>query len=267
MSILHSGPACLRHALIVAGLLCTTGASAQTPDAIKDSSFNRLAKSPDAGTGNGKWGWNLGLGATLNRGDTHSTRGNLSLEGERAMRDSRLLTHALLIREQARNEDRKDVVSLGFRGERNIDHALFGFGDFAVDRDIAEDISRRTSLGSGIGYRIVNTPTYLLNVYTGLAAVDAIYYEAEDARGVEWLLGQDMSWQISETSRLRQRFVVYPHTVGVGGARTALQLMLSTSINSLFSLQLAVLHKYQAHVPDDNHHNKLTIYTGLGVNF
>ncbi|GAA5164710.1 DUF481 domain-containing protein [Viridibacterium curvum] len=267
MSVIQRGLACLRQALLIPCLLHAINVSAQTPDAIKDSSFNRLAKSPETGTGNGKWGWNLGLGATLNRGDTHYTRGNFSLEGERNMRDSRLLTHTLLIREQAKDEDRKDVVSVGFRGERNVDHAMFGYGDLAIDRDVAEDISRRTSLGSGIGYRIVSTPAYLLNVYTGLAAVDAVYYEAEDARGVEWLVGQDMSWQISENSRLRQRFVIYPHTVGVGGARTALQLMLSTSINSLFSLQLALLHKYQAHVPDDRQHNKLTVYTGLGVNF
>lgn len=246
-------------------MLAAPLAHGQTPDAVKDHSFNTLAKPPDAG--DGKWGWNLALGATINRGDQHATRSNFSLDGERAMRDSRLMTHALSIREQSRHEDRKEIASLGFRAERNINEGFFGFGDATLDRDSDADIKRRVAMSLGVGYRLFDNQTARFNVYAGLSGVDATYAEAEDARGGEALFGQELSWEFSEKSRLRERLVYYPYTVGAGGPRTALQITLNTHIASVFSLQLGLLHKYQAHVPADSHRHNMTVYLGLGVSF
>ncbi|GAB4060526.1 DUF481 domain-containing protein [Uliginosibacterium sediminicola] len=246
-------------------LLSVPAAQADTPAAVDDPIFSTLAKPPEQGEG--KWQGSLGMGFTLNRGNDNSTQASFSGNAVRAMRDSRLVARALVIRNSSSGERTSESANLEFRGERSFDDNMFGFGDAQLERDVKNDLSLRQSLSAGIGRRLYDEEAIRLNLYGGLAYAMANFYEARDGRGFEPMVGEDMDYKLSETSRLGQRFVLFPTTVGAGGMRTALQADITTRITDRFGLQVAVLHKYREQTNGTSKHNDLTIFTGLTSKF
>lgn len=243
----------------------SAAAFADTPSAVDDPIFSTLATPPKQGEGN--WKGSLGLGMTLSRGNDNSTQGSFSGDATRAMRDSRLIARALMIRNSSGGHRTSEIGNLEFRGERNFDERMFGFGDGLLERDVANDLSLRQSLSFGLGRRLRDEDDIHLNAYAGLAYAVANYYEANDGRGFEPVFGEDLSYKLSDTSKLSQRMVVFPYTIGAGGMRTALQADITTRITDRFGLQLAVLHKYRGHTINGDRHNDLTIFTGITSSF
>lgn len=255
------------HRLLALFVLVLSAPSlhAQRPDAVEDPIFDAMAVAPEKGEG--KWKGSLGAGLSLNRGSENSTQASFSGDATRAMRDSRLIGRALLIRNSSEGERSSDLANLEARGERNFGDEMFGFGDVMIERDLKNDLRLRQSFGAGFGRRIYQQKDLALNAYVGASYAVANFYEANDGRGFEPLLGQDVSYRLSDTSALSQRFVVFPNTVGPGGIRTAFQADITTRIADRFGLQLAVLHKYREHIPAGDAHHDLVLFTGLTSSF
>lgn len=238
----------------------------ETPQAVEDPLFKKLAQAPELKGSSGKWEGALGLGLTLRRGASNSTEGSLSLDALREMRDSRLLANAIAVRSSSNGERSGDTGSADFRGERNINEQMFGFAGFNTERDGLQDLSLRGSLSSGVGVRWLKTESLSLNVYAGLAYSWERYRDEPDARGVEGVLGSELRYELSPTSRITHRAVVYPDSVG-GGLRYAMQGDLTTRINAHFGLQVAVLQKYREKVRAENSHADTVVFTGITTAF
>lgn len=238
-----------------------------TPKAVKDSMFNKLAQEPEIkDESSGKWEGSLGLGLTLRRGSTSSNQGSFSLDAERNMRESRLTANVLAVRNSENGTRSSDTATADFRGERKLDENSFGFAGIGLERDGLQDLTLRNSVSSGLGYRWFNDEEFSVNLYGGLAYSVEQYRTHDDARGVEALIGSELHYQISPTSRFSQRVVAYPDSVN-GGARFALQGELNTRINAHFGLQLAVLQKYRERVSDQNAHSDTVFFTGITAGF
>lgn len=243
-----------------------TPEAADTPDAISDPLFKKLARPPELKDGSGKWEGSLGAGFTLRRGSNNSTQGSVSLDAVRHMRDSRLLANALAVRSTQNGERSGDTANADFRGERNLSERLFGFAGLGAERDGLQDLSLRGSLSSGVGAHWLDIKDLSMNIYGGLAYSWERYRNEADARGVEVLLGSEIRYALSPSSRLSHRMVVYPDSVG-GGTRYAMQGDLSTRINSHFSLQVALLQKYREKVRNQNSHSDTVVFTGINTSF
>lgn len=253
------------RSLLLLLALSSLSVHAEPPPAVKDPMFNSLAISPQSGEG--KWKGGAGLGVTLSRGSNNTTQATLTGEATRAMRDSRLIGRALVIRNSADGKRSNDVANLEARGERNFDGDMFGFGDAMLERDLNNDLRLRQTAGAGIGRRLHDEDGLLLNAYVGVSYAVANYYTASDGRGAEAMLGQDLAYRLSDTSKLSQRLVLVPNSVGPGGVRTALQADITTRITDRFGLQLAVLHKYRENVAAGDAHNDIIVFTGLTSSF
>lgn len=238
-----------------------------TPKAIKDSMFDKLAQEPEIKEeGSGKWEGSLGLGLTMRRGGTSSNQGSFSLDAERNMRESRLTANALAVRSSENGTRNTDTATADYRGERKLDDNAFGFAGLGLERDGLQDMTMRTSVSSGLGYRWFSQDSFGLNLYGGLAYSMEQYRASTDEKGFEPLVGSELHYQLSSTSRLSQRIVAYPDSVG-GGARYAMQGELNTRINSHFGLQLAVLQKYREKVTNQNAHSDTVFFTGITAGF
>lgn len=238
----------------------------ELPKAVADPLFKKLAQPPELKSSSGKWEGSLGMGLTARRGSSNSTEGSLSFDALREMRDSRLLANAIVVRSSENGERSGDTADADFRGERNLSEQMFGFAGLNAERDGLQDLSLRGSLSSGVGVRWYNTEDLTLNVYSGLAYSWERYRTESDARGVEALLGSEFRYQLSPTSRVTHRMVVYPDSVG-GGTRYAMQGDLTTRINERFGLQLAVLQKYREKVRNANSHADTVVFTGITAGF
>ncbi|GAB2893058.1 hypothetical protein GCM10027046_22490 [Uliginosibacterium flavum] len=239
----------------------------ETPKVVADPLFKKLARAPELKEeSSGKWEGSFGLGLTMRRGSSNSTEGSLSLDAVREMRDSRLLANAIAVRSAENGERSGDTANADFRGERNISEHMFGFAGAGAERDMLQDLSLRGSLSSGVGVHWLNTEALTLNVYGGLAYSWERYRNEPDARGFEGVLGSELRYELSPTSRITHRMVVYPDSVG-GGTRYAMQGDLTTRINSHFGLQVAVLQKYREKVRAENSHADTVLFTGITTAF
>lgn len=236
------------------------------PGVVDDPLFGNLAHEPTIKKGSGKWEGSLGLGFTARRGSENSTEGSLSLDALREMRDSRLLANVVAVRSAENGERDGDNAQADFRGERRISKKMFGFAGFGSERDAYQDMTFRGSLSSGVGLRWVETEATQFNLHTGLAYSEERYRASRAEKGLELLFGSELRHQLSDTSRVTHRLVLYPDSVG-GGLRMAMQADLTTRINSHFGLQLAVLQKYRERARETSSHLDTIFFTGITAGF
>ncbi|MFT4173202.1 MAG: DUF481 domain-containing protein [Rhodocyclaceae bacterium] len=230
-----------------------------------DPAFNNLASSPKSG--NGRWDGSVGFGMTINRGNSNSTQATLTADAIRALRDSRIALHGIFIRNTSNGNTTADNDLAEARYERNFAESWFGFGDMTFERDPFKDLDLRQTYGFGAGYRILRSDTYQLNVYGGLAYTFENNKVADDAKGIEPLVGNDFSYKISENATLSQRWALFPNTVGEGGIRSVFQVDLTTKITDRFGLQLSVLNKYREKVQANEKRTDTIIFTGITAKF
>ena len=260
----------LRSALSLAVLLVCPQSFAQdlpdVPGAVDDPLFSNLAHEPTIKKGSGKWEGSLGLGFTARRGSENSTEGSISLDALREMRDSRLLANVVAVRSAEDGERSGDNAQADFRGERRISKQMFGFAGLGSERDAYQDMTLRGSFSSGVGLRWVETEATQFNLHTGLAYSVERYRAGRSEKGLELLLGSELRHQLSKTSRITHRLVLYPDSVG-GGLRMAMQADLTTRINSHFGLQLAVLQKYRERARETSSNLDTVFFTGITAGF
>lgn len=238
----------------------------ELPDAVADPVFRKLAQEPEIKKGSGEWDGSLGLGFTLRRGSRNSSEGSLSLDALREMQDSRLLANLIAVRSAENGERSGDTAQGEFRGERRISERMFGFAGLGGERDAQQDMIFRSTLSSGVGVRWVNTPAMNFNLYGGLAYSAERYSQDKTEKGLELLLGTELRYELSDTSRITHRLLAYPDSVS-GGARLAVQADLTTRINAHFGLQLALLQKYRETVRNENSHLDTVFFTGITAGF
>ncbi|MBS1208504.1 MAG: putative salt-induced outer membrane protein [Proteobacteria bacterium] len=257
----------LISSLLMAGAGAQAGDLPELPKAVKDPLFKPLDNKPELSDDpSGKWEGSFGLGFTLRQGNSNTTEGSVTLDAVRNMHSSRLLANALMVRSSEKGERSSDSGNADFRGERELSEKTFGFAGVGMERDSLQDMSLRGSLNSGVGVRWLNSESTVLNLHAGVAYSMERYKTGNDEHGFEPLLGSEWRYELSPTSRITHRLVVYPDSVG-GGTRYAMQGELTTRINSHFGLQLAMLQKYREKVRDENSHTDTVIFTGITAGF
>ncbi|MDQ8023369.1 MAG: DUF481 domain-containing protein [Moraxellaceae bacterium] len=252
----------LTRAAVLAACLAPLVASAQPTD--KD--IGRYVRTPTLG-GDGSWNGSLGLGFTLNRGNNNSTQGSLFGDATRSRVQDRAVFRGLAIRNSNNGKTTDDNSNLGGRYERNVTESAFGYGDLLFERDARQDLELRQSYSTGAGYRVFNTDRTQFNLYAGVAYVIEDNVVKPNESGVELQFGEDFAYALTDSSKITQRFIVVPKSVGQGGARYAFQIDLSTKIVDKLGLQLSVLHKYRENVLPNQKQSDLTVFTGVTAKF
>jgi putative salt-induced outer membrane protein YdiY len=239
-------------------------AFAQAPPG-RDPAFSAFPISPESG--DGRWKGALGFGMTINRGNTNSTQASLSADATRTLRDSRLILRALLIRATNESDTTADNDLGEARYERNFARTWFGFGGVTLERDPFRNLELRQSYALGSGYRVMRQEDFQLNVYGGIAYSLENRKTSDDARGWEPVVGNDLTYRLSENASITQRWALFPNTVGGGGIRSVFQMDINTKLSGRFGLQLSVLNKYRQYVQDQEKNSDTVIFTGITARF
>lgn len=252
-------------ATLLLSSICVECVYADPPRVVADPAFNTLAVAPESGEG--KWTGSFGLGLTLRRGGTNSTQGSLTANATRAMRDSRLVARSIVVRSTSDSGEKSDNANIEFRAERNFATDFFGFLGAGLERDTDENLDLRQIYSFGAGARWIRTDELQLNLYSGLGYSVERNRHGSKAKGFEVLLGSELNYSISPTSKLSQRAVFYPDSIGGAGPRYAIQADITTRINQHFGLQIAVLHKFRSGNGAAEDHTDSTLFTGITSNF
>jgi hypothetical protein len=154
------------------------------------------------------WHGSLAAGLTIERGDTDSQDANLEFKtrwiGDLYRFRLRLLYEGDRSRSDGGDYETSDRL---YRGRTQLDRLLsdrlFVYGRLRGERDGIADLDLRTSLGPGLGYKLIDRPGLSFEVQAGLAWVHEDY--EDDSLDTDFPAGV-LVWDLKKTLRAGIRF-------------------------------------------------------------
>jgi len=221
----------------------------------------------------GQWRHAIGLGLSYASGNSESSTFTLSADGVRQTKHDKWSYYGKALRAESDDETTGDQIGLGTRYERDINDRVFGFGQGDYLRDRPANLSRRTSLGAGLGYHVFKSEQLNWDVFSGLGYTHDRYIEPTDVGGAtrgtwgyaELLFGQESNHKISETSNFRQRFVIYPNLSESGEYRAQFDAGLAVAINDRMSLTATLTYRYNSDPGAGFEKDDLLFVTGISA--
>ena len=221
----------------------------------------------------GQWRHAIGLGLSYASGNSESSNLTLNADGVRQTDHDKWSYYGKVLRSKSDGTTTGDQIGLGTRYERNLSERVFGFGQGDYLRDRPANLSRRTSVGTGLGYHVFQTEELTWNVFTGLGYTHDRYVEPTDIGGTtrsswgyaELLLGQESNHRISETSTFRQRLVLFPNLRESGEYRAQFDAGLAVAINDRLSLTATLTYRYNSDPGVDIERSDVLFVTGISA--
>lgn len=251
---------CLRHsrhlALAVAASVAAGAALAQ-PKVVPD----------------GDWRANIGLSASYASGNTESTNLSLKAEAVRATSADRVTANARAL--HGSTDGTRTAALLGFGGRYgyNVSARTYAFGQADYLRDELANLKMRLSAAGGIGYKLIDEEKQNLDVFAGLGYSHEEYFDPTVVAGslrtsyghAEILLGQESSHQLTDTTRFRQKLVLYPSLGDPGEFRGEFDAGIAVAINRTMDLTVGVNYRYNSDPGTGLANSDLLVLTGVAV--
>src|SRR5690606_18812837 len=221
----------------------------------------------------GQWRHAIGLGLSYASGNSESSTLTLNADGVRQTGYDKWSYYGKALRAESDDETTGDQIGLGTRYERDINGRVFGFGQADYLRDRPANLSRRGSVGGGLGYHVFKTDTLTWDVFGGVGYTHDRYIEPTDVGGAtrttwgytELLVGEESNHQISDSTTFRQRFVIYPNMSESGEFRAQLDAGLSVAINERMSLTATLTYRYNSDPGAGFEKDDLLLVTGISA--
>ena len=168
-----------------------------------------------------------------------------------------------------------DKSSLFGQYDRDIAPRWFGFGRLAFDRDALIDLSSRTAVTGGVGYRLIDEPENSFTLLGGLGYTSERYSSLQTIAGEtdtrferpSAFLAEESAHRLTPTTSLKQRLEASPALDGSGAVLWKFNANLDVAINSSLSLSVGVIDTYNTEPPEGAVKNDLTLFTGINVKF
>jgi putative salt-induced outer membrane protein len=246
---------------------------------ITSTAFAQVAK-PD-----GQWRGNGGAAFSTTSGNTQTTSFLLNSDLTRATDNDKISLGAAANYGRAKlidkntGESEKVTTSqkwnLFGQYDYNITPSIYAFGKLGLEGDKISDLSLRTSLVGGVGYKIINTDAHALSVFGGVGYVTD-KYSAEKLIGskvnktfsrASLYLGEESAHTLSSTVSFKQRLELYPGLSGDKAFLLKFTAGLGVAMSTNLSLNVGVTDSYNSKPPEGNKKNDLGVFTGVNVKF
>lgn len=223
----------ISRAITVLGLIVVAGLAPITP------AFSQVKIEQD-----GRWRTTVGAGATKAGGNTDALSANVTAQTGMATtsRSVSLFGSALYGRSEGLVTASRFTAGSNWTWEIGGQTFAFGNGDWLRDR--FANLSRRTTVSTGLGQHLVKTPLNDWDVFAGVAYSHDEYVTATEVDNLvrndygrpEALFGTESHHRPTETTSLHQRLVVLPALNGSGSYRLIFEGGLSVSITSRLAM-------------------------------
>jgi putative salt-induced outer membrane protein len=227
----------------------------------------------------GQWRGAGGAALSMTSGNTTTTAVLLNAEAARATVDDKIALGGAINYAKSKIDgvDQTTANKWGAFGEYdyNLSPRTFAFGRLGFDGDKSIDLSLRTSLAGGLGYKVVNTKETTFDVYGGVGYTTDKYSQAQTIGSkidtsfsrVSIYVGEASSHQLSSTVSFKQRLDLYP---GVSGDKAVLAKFssgLSVAMSSTLNLTVGLIDTYNSKPPAGTKSNDIGLFTGINVKF
>jgi putative salt-induced outer membrane protein len=225
----------------------------------------------------GKWRGLAGASFSATSGNSSTSNLLLNLDMARHTERDKISASAMANRGSGKVDGVKtttaDKWGLNGQYDYNLSSQLYVFGKLGLEGDKIIDLSLRRTLGTGLGYKVINEPDTTFDVFAGLANTRSKYKTTQtidDTSGTSFttnsaLLGEESTHKLSDTVFFKQRVELYPRISGAGGTLAKSTANLGVSLNSTISLNVGLTHNYNSKPATGLKKNDLSLFTGLSV--
>jgi putative salt-induced outer membrane protein len=225
----------------------------------------------------GKWRGLAGAAYSATSGNSSTSNLLLNLDMARQTERDKISASAMANRGSGKVDGVKTTTAnkWGLNGQYdyNLSPHLYVFGKLGLESDKIIDLSLRRTLGTGLGYKVVNEPNTTFDVFAGLANTHSKYKTTQtidNATGTSFttnsaLLGEESTHKLTDTVFFKQRVELYPRINGDGGTLAKSTANLGVSLNSTISLNVGLTHNYNSAPATGLKKNDLSLFTGLSV--
>lgn len=227
----------------------------------------------------GHWRGAGGAALSTTSGNTETSSVLLNLDASRATDDDKIslggvANYARSKKDGVRTTTANKAGAFG-QYDRNFAPRWFGFGRLALDKDALIDLSLRSALAGGVGYRVIDTDTTNFTLQGGLGYATERYGSPQTIAGdtdtrfarTSVFLAEESAHKLSETVSLKQRLEANPSIGGERGVLVKFNANLAVALNSTLSLNVGVIDTYNSEPPVGAVNNDLTVFTGVNVKF
>lgn len=243
--------------------------------ALAQPASAQLVAKPD-----GQWRGLAGLSFTSVSGNATNSSLGLNADAVRQTEQDKITLYGQALRAEARIAGQtartSDLLRFGGRYDWNLSDRVFAFGSGGYDRDRVARLENRWTAGGGLGYKVLTGPDHTFDVFGGLnGRADSYAGPGVVIDGslrtrysvVEMQLGEESSHKLTETTSVRQRFVLYPNLDLLGEYRAVFDAGLVVSMTDRMKLTVSVLNRYDSLSEAPIRKNDLTFFTGVSYAF
>jgi len=164
------------------------------------------------------------------------------------------------------SETTANAIRGGTRYEVNVSDRLFTFGFLDLEFDEFQNLDLRSVLGGGLGWRLQNTDRTVFNVFSG-GSFNQEFFTSETRRNGEILLGQELTYQLVESTALSERFSFYPNLSNTGGYRFQFDSTLTTELAKWLALHITLSDRFLSNPTPGVKKNDVLLTTGVRFSF
>ena len=227
----------------------------------------------------GEWRGIGGASLATTSGNTSTTNVLLNADMARATAADKISLGAMVNYARGKNagvsQTTADKWAAQGEYDYNLSPQLFVFGKLGLEADKIIDLSLRTSMAGGVGYKLIETKELAFTVFGGLGYTTDKYSVNQTVGGdtgrkfsrTSLYVGEESSHQVAPNVAFKQRLDLYPGLTGDKAFLARFNAGLSVAMSTTLNLTVAVVDTYNSRPPVGLKRNDLGIFTGVNVKF
>jgi putative salt-induced outer membrane protein YdiY len=223
------------------------------------------------------WQGKANLGYSLVRGDRDASTLSLGVSGTRRFpnlpgfqerfRTNYLLT--MLFANTRTNGVRTSANSIttSLRQDFLFSPTNFVFALGQLEHSQTQSLDLRQTYGGGVGRDLIRRPRLGLQFLGGMTYVREDFTGPERRHNAEGLVGEKLSWKISNNVNFANYFNFYPNLTDRGEYRADTTSTLSLRVSSRLSFNTTIADRFLTNPLPGKQRNEVVLTTGLGLDF
>ena len=227
----------------------------------------------------GLWRGTGGAALSATSGNTQATSLQLNADGSRATADDKISLGGVINYAKNKTGGVDQTTSNKWAAfgqyDYNLSPQLYAFGKLGFESDKQIDLSLRTAVAGGLGYKVINTDPLTFDVFGGLGYTTDKYSTERTISSetgttfsrASVYLGEASTHKLTSTVSFKQRLDLYPGVSGDKAVLAKFNAGLAVAMTDTLNLTVGVTDTYNSKPADGTKKNDFGLFTGVNVKF
>ena len=223
----------------------------------------------------GKWRYLITAGANATSGNSDTTQFNATGEAARVTDRDKLTFRGQGNYGKVNGATATQRYLAGTQYNRDISQHSFYFGSGDFLRDRPSNIAHRYSAAGGVGRHMIRSDNLNFDISLGLGYTQDRYVAPVSVLGqvrneygrTELVMAEETSHTLTGTTKLRQKFTLYPNLTDTGAYRGLLDAGISVAMTNTLSLTAGVNYRYDSDPGVGLKKGDASFVTGVSLRF